>query len=82
MTTDHDLLKDITDKHEYHIGEHTQIVLINGCRTCEAYYSLRAVVELLPKNHYETDDKWDAAVKFGFNDALVIMREVIAKELG
>ena len=46
MTTDHDLLKDITDKHEYHIGGHTQVVLVNGCITCKVYYALRAVVEL------------------------------------
>jgi len=44
--THDELLKDITDKHSNHIGEHTEIVLINGCRTCEAYYALRAVVEL------------------------------------
>ena len=46
MTTDHDLLADITQKHAYHSSDHTQIVLINGCVTCKVYSALRAVVEL------------------------------------
>ena len=53
MTHD-ELLADLTDKHNYHIGEHTQVVSVSGCNTCEAYYALRAVVEICANRDFVT----------------------------
>ena len=86
MTHD-DLLKDLTDKHNYHIGEHTQVVSVSGCNTCKTYYALRAVVELHKPIEISGEELCDACeewtnegAKYRFYPCPTI--QAIDKELG
>ena len=51
------LLKDVLDKHANHIGNHSPMVLIDGCRTCEAYDALKAVLAIPEETYLPTSSK-------------------------
>ena len=74
------LMGDIKDKYANHIGDHTMIVLINGCRTCEAYEALEAVLAIPEETYLPTSSK--GYFHSGRNSMRDEIRSAIAEALG